>query len=448
MKTLIRHGCVVTPTGVKSLDLLIEGERIAALEPPGTITGADCILDAKGCYILPGFIDFHVHLDDRIGKFELADTYQSGSEVAILNGITSLCSFVTQGPGETLIKACHRALSKAEGNTFCDLHWHLTPTHFDEATWSEIDALIERGWTTFKFYTTYRQAGLFTSYDHLDSHFARLTPKGVRFLIHCEDDALLSGIAHHKLDLTKANTHASLRPAQAEWQSIEHVLDIARRHSAMVHVVHVSSVEGAQLMARQASEGPFTCETCPQYLWLDESYLERPDGHRWICSPPLRNQREAFRELARHGAFSLFATDHCAFTRRDKDDWDQRSVRTVANGLAGLGALPHLVWKLFEADSDTAATELAKRLSRTPAMLAGMKHKGEIRVGADADLVVLNPYGLERPIRSSVSDVYESYSGFTSTLAIKAVLLRGELAVQNDSLVPSATPKGLVLHPL
>jgi len=192
MKMLVRHGQVVLDESIEPLDILVEDGRIAALLPTGTEAPADRVIDALGGYVLPGFIDFHVHLDDRIGDYDLADTYQSGSRVAVANGITTLCSFVTQGGQETLIQALGRARSKAEGNTYSDLLWHLTPTRFESQDWLDLGQLIATGYRTFKFYTTYESAGIFADQARLDEAFKRLGPLGARFLVHCEDDALMA----------------------------------------------------------------------------------------------------------------------------------------------------------------------------------------------------------------------------------------------------------------
>ena len=224
---------------------------------------------------------------------------------------------------------------------------------------------------------------------------------------------------------------------------MEALVGLAARCSVSLHVVHVSTIAAAERIRDARRRQDVTCETCPQYLWLDETWLERPDGHRWICSPPLRGGRGRFRELAREGAFDLFATDHCAFVRADKDTWDGRDVRTVANGLAGLGALPHLAWKLWEDDPDRAALELTLRLSTNPAVRLGVEsRKGALRPGLDADVVVLDPRGDERPIRSSLADAWETYPGMTSRLAFRHVLLRGEPVVEDGRVLESGRPIG------
>jgi dihydropyrimidinase len=422
-------------------DLLLEGERILAVGDLGGAPGADRVLDADGCYVLPGLMDFHTHLDDRIGRFDLADTCLSGSRVAVANGITTLFAFVTQGPEETLALAVDRALDKARCGSWTDLGWHLTPTRLDEAGWRDVEAHLARGFRTLKFYTTYRAAGIFSGYDDLAAIFDRLAGREVRILVHAEDDALMAALVPAGLD--RAIQHARLRPPEAEALAVDRLLSLASR--ASLHLVHVSTPEAARAIGRARARQDVSCETCPQYLWLDEAMLARPDGHRWICSPPLRRDREAFRDLARAGAFDLYATDHCAFLARDKDDWDGTDFRQVPNGLPGLGALPHLVWRLFGDDPDRAALELARRCAENPARLAGIGHrKGALRPGLDADIAILDPAGPLRPLRSSLAEVHEPYPLETSPLRFRHVLLRGRPVVEEGAFLP-VPPMGRAL---
>jgi dihydropyrimidinase len=446
MKTLVRNGRVALDGSIQSLDVLIEGERIAALGAL-EVASADRVIDAKNCFVLPGLIDFHTHVDDQIGPYYLADGYESGTRVALENGITTLCTFVTQGPSETLLQSLAMARAKAEGSSHCEVLWHLTPTTFSPADMATLQTLAAGGYRTLKFYTTYKDAGIFSSYEHLESLFRDLGPQGSHFLVHCEDDACIDGVDATGLDLGKAFTHTLLRPEVAEILAIRRVADLAIAHGAALHVVHVSTLEGARYLVANRDRGDLSFETCPQYLFLDESWLTREDGHRWLCSPPLRGNRAPFLALIRQGAADILATDHCPFCARDKDSWSGQDLRNVPNGLPGIGALPHLAWKLWEDDPDRAALGLATQVSLNPALRAGVEdRKGALHPGMDADLVVLDPQGPVRPLRSSHSDAHEAYPGFTTSLAFRHVLLRGEPRVRDGQLLEPQNPSGRPLQ--
>lgn len=424
-------------------NLLMDGERIVAAGPE--LSGnAERVFDLKGAYILPGLVDLHVHLDDQIGRFELADSYLGGSRIAAQNGITTLCSFITQDRCRSLPQAMRDARERAARGTHCDLQWHLTPTTFEARDRAFLATLPALGWHTIKLYTTYREAGICSDDSRIGDLFRTLGPAGFGFLVHCEDDDLISGADADPSAGPQA--HADLRPPLAELTAVRKVLGLARANRARLHVVHVSTAAAARALApaREGDHG-ITCETCPQYLWLDPAWLRREDGHRWICSPPLREDREEFRDLARSGAFDVFATDHCPFCRGDKDDWDRRDVRSVANGLPGLGALLPLFWRLFEEDPDRAALELARRAAENPARVAGLwPRKGSLAPGSDADVAVVDPSGPEREVRSSLGEVWEPYPGFRTRVQASLVFRRGDLIVAEGQLV-EADPGGRIL---
>ena len=447
MKTLIRNGRVALDGSLQPLDLLLVDGRIAALGQVDAAS-ADQVIEAGGCYVLPGFIDFHTHVDDQIGLFYLADGYESSTRVALENGITTLCTFVTQGPGETLLRAMARARAKAEGQSHCDVLWHLTPTTFSPADIATLKVLLAGGYRTLKLYTTYKNAGIFASYDLIEDLFQSLGPQGTQFLVHCEDDGVIDAVDATGLDLSKAFTHTLLRPEAAEVVAIQRVMELALAHRASLHVVHVSTLAGARLLVANRPQGDLSFETCPQYLFLDETWLARADGHRWLCSPPLRGNRAAFLDLIRQGAADIIATDHCPFCSRDKDSWDGQDLRAVPNGMPGLGSLPHVTWKIWEDDPDRAALGLATHLSLNPALRAGVSdRKGALRTGLDADIVVLDPKGPQRPVRSTAADAYEAFAGFTSPLAFRHVLLRGETRVRDGRLTQPQLPTGNLLQP-
>ena len=439
MKTvLIKNGLVCFEDGIRQADIYVQNDKIVSFNS-GIKT--DEIINASGCYVLPGMIDIHTHLDDTIGKYYLADTYKSGSEIAILNGITTLFSFITQGKNESLNRAIENAKIKANENSYCDYDWHLTPTSFDYANWKEIKENISKGFKTIKLYTTYKQAGIYSDYERLDKVFRELKECDVTFLIHCEDNDIIEEDLLNNYDLSKPFTHALLRPKIAEFKAIRKVIEIAKKNNAKLHIVHVSTCEGIDLINDERKNIKITCETAPHYLFLNEKYLEREDGYKWICSPPLRDKKNVsdLQKKAVDGLFDIFATDHCAFEKKYKDEWLSekiKDIRNVPNGLAGIGALPHLIFKLYSDNLDNAFLEMSKRLSANPARIMGLyPKKGIIKIGSDADLAIVNPDGEERNIQSTFSDAYETYSGFKTKLSFNSVLLRGEIIVKDDKLI-------------
>ncbi len=448
MSTLIRNGLVCFEDRIQRADLLLRDARIADVAD-ALAADADHIVEAEGAYVLPGLIDVHTHIADVIGGRALADDYRSGTRVAVENGITTIATFVTESAGVRLESAVAIAQQKARGESYADYWWHLTPTRFDREGWNAIDRLIEQGFRLFKFYTTYKGAGIFSDYDQLERIFARLGGRGVQFLIHCEDDAALAAIRLPVEEWRHPIAHARSRPPQAECLAIQEVLQRAGRQQAAVHIVHVSTPEGVALIQDARASVRVSCETAPHYVFLDETWLERQDGHRWICSPPLRSpqMRADMAALAIQGAIDLFATDHCAFVRSDKDG-HPASMREVPQGLAGIGALPHLVFALFAESGHDPMLEVARRVSANPARLLGVyPRKGVIQPGADADLAICRISATAQPVRSSLADVHETFPGMSSRLRFEHVFLRGQEVAGQGTLRNPGERRGRTLWP-
>jgi len=435
MKILVRDGTIYSQGRSAAGDLLIEDGVISAVGDCLGLTAGARVIEAGGCHVLPGLIDLHVHIDDTVGRFRLADTWESGSRAAAAAGITTLGGFITQSPDEPLAVATERAKARASGHAFCDYLWHLTPTRFSDSDWAEILRRLESGWITFKFYTTYPENGLYTSYEHLAEIAGRLSPGGARLLVHAEDEDVLAAARISDAGPLPAAEHDRLRPPEAELRAVERVSEIAAATGAWFHIVHVSTPEAAEAVGRARGRARLTCETAPHYLFLDDSWLKRADGHRWLCTPPLRDAARAsrLRELARAGAFDTYASDHCAFTLEAKDR-GREGLRSAPMGLAGIGALPRLVFALERERPERAFAEMSLRLAENPARLAGLEDcKGALAPGLDADLAVFEIATREEPLASGGAGSPETYPGFRSPLRLRHLFLRGRQLVADGA---------------
>lgn len=443
MKTLIKNGKVCLKNKIEVCDLLIADGKISSIGADNP--EAEKIIDAKGHYVLPGFMDIHTHVHDKIGGYDLADTYQSATKIAILNGITTIYNFITQPPDETLLAAIQKADHKSKGNTFCNVGWHLTPTQFNESAWEEINDCISKGFKSFKFYTTYKEAGLYSSYEQIKLIANRVKEKDVTILVHCEDEHILQ-INASNIDRANPYSHTLMRPPSAEWVAIEKVLQIAKETGVKFHIVHVSTTKGVELIHSYKLNSAITYETAPHYLLLNEKKLQEETGYYYLCSPPLRSEknRSELYQQAQDGLIDVYATDHCPFLKRDKDV-NKENIQKTPKGIAGLGALVPLIFQLYKGKGDAGISELSQRLSKNPAKVVGLyPRKGIIKVGADADLVILKDSDQKKEVVSSFSDTYQPYHDFYSTLQIKSVFLEGKLVVENDKIVEPNRPLGKI----
>ena len=389
----------------------------------------DKIINADGCYAMPGFIDIHTHLDDYIGKYYLADTYRTASEIALRNGFTTLFNFITQKHTEDLYSSISEAEKKVTPDCGVSFNFHLTPIEFSDNDFKKFDKLIQRGFRTFKFYTTYRQSGLYCSYLKLDEIFSRFSGYNIRVLIHCEDDEILSKHNILNINLSDAYSHSLMRPPEAEIKAIEKVLDLAIKYSVPLHIVHVSTPEGAKMIYNAKLKYDFiSCETCPQYLLLDEGMLKKNDGYRYICSPPLRSRESADEmiRLANEEYFDIYTTDHCAFLKKDKDEY-RDDISRVPNGLPGIGGLVHNIYNILEGTEEERLLHITKHLSKIPALLMGIyPERGAFQEGSRADIVILK-IGQQHKFKSSLMDVYDPYENFSSAINVTHTISNGRI---------------------
>lgn len=437
MTTLIKGAQVVNHDGVKKADVLLNGPTIAAVSPHISAP-ADHEFDAAGCFAFPGFIDMHVHVDAVIGGFQLADDYASAGKVALRNGITTFFSFVTPSCNESLSAAITNARLRASKQTWCNIGMHCSPLNWQETSCTETDALISSGHLSYKFYTTYRDAGLMSSYQQIESFARRYAEKQVVLLVHCEDDSVLENTNQNWQTTAQ---YAALRGKKSELTAVQRIIDICQKTGCPMHVVHVSTAQAALCIKDARKFCPITCETAPHYFALNDEVFHTSQARHYLCTPPIRDEanREQLAELVHQGAFDALATDHCPFWMKDKE---QSSLDAVPKGLCGIDWLVPLTFSLISNGSQINLPLLCKMLSHGPARVLGLSTKGCIAPGFDADVSLFRigqPFSLP-----SRHDLFNPYKNRTSPIQTEAVWLAGLQVIQKGQIC-APTPQGVVL---
>ncbi len=343
MSILIRNGILVTETETFSADIFIEDQTITAIGQHLPTSLATEIIDAKGCYVLPGVIDPHVHIQLDTGVFRTADDWEIGTATAALGGVTTVIDFATQFPHQCAregVAARHREvlgiattdlqiLETASPQTphppYIDyaLHCMLTVLPDDDA---ELDAWMEdlraAGISAIKIYTTYRP-----NYYQNDAELLRsmtaAAKAGLVVMVHAENDAMV-GEATQRLvaqNATELRNHGRARPGYAEIEAAHRVLFLADKARAELYIVHNSMGRTVELIAEARQNGQRVwSETCPQYLLLDERKYDGQDAWRYIMQPPLRDpfQPSFLWQLLASGQIHALGTDHCDYTQAQK----------------------------------------------------------------------------------------------------------------------------------
>jgi dihydropyrimidinase len=407
---VIRGGHIITAEGEFDADLGVVGERIAALAAPGTLSEARRTIDAAGLLLLPGLVDPHVHMGHRIflegAWVPAADDFATGSATAAAGGTTTVIDFAIQrdlGPVETV--AARRG--EADGRVVLDYALHPALTRATPENLAAIPALLEAGCPSLKLYMIYRKQGRMADDAVLFNALAVTRGRGL-VGVHAENSA----IAEYNTELaiqegrTTPIDFARSKPNYVEAEAINRALFLAEETGGTLYIFHLSARESLTLVAMARARGvKVIAETCAHYLTLSDEVYEREDGHRFICSPPLRSRAdvEALWEGVDSGLLSVVSSDHCGFDSAAKDR-GRADFTKVPNGLPSVGARLPLIYTHGVLAGRITLPRMVDLLSTAPAKIFGLyPQKGALLPGSDADLVLVDP-GARRTVSASSWD--------------------------------------------
>ena len=440
MSTVIKGGTVVTADLTYTADVLVEGGKI--VEIGQGLTG-DTVLDATGCYVMPGGIDPHTHLEMPFMGTYSTDDFESGTRAALSGGTTMVVDFALPAPGQGLLDALQMWDNKA-GRANCDYSYHMAVTWWGEQVFDEMKTVIEdRGINTFKHFMAYKGA-LMVNDDELYASFSRLSELGGIAMVHAENGDVVAELTA-KL-LAEGNTgpeaHAYSRPAQVEGEATNRAIMIADMAGVPLYVVHVSSEDAHEAIRRARQLGKRVWgEPLIQHLTLDESEYFHPDwdhAARRVMSPPFRNKKHQDSLWAGlvSGSLSVVATDHCAFTTEQKR-YGVGDFSKIPNGTGGLEDRMPMLWTQGVGTGRLTPNEFVAVTSTNIAkVLNCYPKKGAILVGADADIVVWDPEK-EKTITAETQQSaidYNVFEGHKVKGLPRFTLTRGHVAVHDGEV--------------
>ena len=443
MKRLFRGGIVVSGEECKKADVLIEDEKIVKVEE-NIEDPADEVLDVTGKYLFPGFIDGHTHMALEVSGTITADDFDTGTRAELAGGTTCIVDFATQNKGESLALALENWHKKADGKAHCDYAFHLAISDWNPDISSELEQIVAGGIHSFKLYTTYD--AMIVDDKSIYEILARLKELGGIAGIHCENkgiiDARLEEVIREKGDRKNVSDYPGTRPACAEAEAVNRILNIARCVDTPVIIVHLSSEEGYKevLRARESGQTVYV-ETCPQYLVMDESFYELKDneGKKYMIAPPLRkvSDQDVLWEALKTDKIQTIATDHCSFTTAQKDMGKDDFSKTPC-GMPGAEERPALIFHFGVNEERIRMEQMCRFLAENPAKLYHLyPKKGVIAPGSDADIVVWNAetnWSMSAATQQSASD-YCPLEGLQLKGRAERVYLRGMLAAQNGEII-------------
>lgn len=449
--TLIKNGTLITADKSFPADVLIVDEQIARVGENLEAPGAE-IVDAGGKFVLPGGIDPHVHLDLAMFETVSSDDHYTGHKAAAFGGTTTVMDFV-EDKDPDLLKNISALREKADPKAAIDYSFHLNITKFDQKVADQIPAILELGVTTLKVFTAYNNR-LRLQDGEIFQLMLKAAEYGLLTMLHAENGDVIDILVTQALNAgrTEPIWHAKTRPA---WGAVEAVLRgaaLAAQADAPLYIVHMNTAGGIDQLAYARERGlKVMGETCPQYMFFSEEDLERPDGAKWICSPPMRTKIDQARIWQGLTANTLqtVGTDHCPFfydgtkpieyegypvmipgKELGKDDFTK-----IPNGLPGVADRMPILWTEGVGKGKITANQFVAFTSTNPAKIFGLyPQKGCLEPGSDADLVIWDPekkliYGVD--VAHHRTD-YNLYEGWELEGYPEKVFLRGKCIVDGE----------------
>jgi dihydropyrimidinase len=457
MSLLIKSGTLITAADTFTADIFVEGEKIVTIGKDLAVDGAE-IIDASQKLVMPGGVDPHTHLNLPMAGTVSSDDHYTGLKAAAFGGTTTILDFVSQDSDSIsdCVEAWHQ---RADALAAVDFGFHMNITHFNKQIANEIPLLPSLGITSLKVFTAYNhrlrlQDGEIFQVLRLAQQHNLLT------MLHAENGDVIELLVADALAAghTTPDWHALTRPA---WGAVEAVLRasaLAAQAEAPLYIVHMNVAGEVDQLCYAREHGlKIMGETCPQYLFFTAELLRRPDGAKWVCSPPLRsaadNQR-LWQGLA-DGSLQTIGTDHCPFyfdgTRPieyegksiaipgkelGKDDFTK-----IPNGLPGIGDRLPILWTYAVRAGKLTPNQFVALTSTNPAKIFGLyPRKGTLMPGSDADIVIWNP---EQKLRYGVAYAhhrtdYNLYEDWELVGIPEKVFLRGHLIVDGDQWLGKA----------
>ncbi|KUE80720.1 phenylhydantoinase [Aeromonas schubertii] len=441
MRRLIINGTLVDEAGEYREDLLIEEGVIRARGSDLVAPGCE-VIDAAGCYVMPGGIDAHTHFNIDVGIARSCDDFYSGTRAAACGGTTSIIDHMGFGPAGCNL---HHQLALyheyAGGQAVIDYGFHGVVQHVDDAILHEMASMVEAGVSSFKLYLTYQYK--LGDTDVLRA-LSRLKEVGALTAVHPENDA---AIAERRAALLAAGHtapyyHALSRPLECEAEAIGRMINLARlAGDAPLYIVHLSNGLGLDYLKLARRQGqPVWVETCPQYLLLDEEYYFRENGLDYLLSPPLRPRSELDKLWVglTAGDIDTLATDHCSFSHAQRLALSRGDFSRCPNGLPGVENRLPLLFSEGVMTGRITPSRFVALTSANPARLFGLwPRKGSLSLGADADLVVIDPRGELRIEHKYLHDNadYSPYEGMRCRGQLRLTLSRGEVVAREGEFV-------------
>ncbi|MBT3747501.1 MAG: amidohydrolase family protein [Bacteroidetes bacterium] len=437
--TVIKGGNLVSSRGMDRMNLYIKDGIIDTIEPEGAVRPARQEIDATGNYVLPGFIDAHLHP-------VYADTMDTLSRAAASEGITTLIPYIgavkAWGQSKGLLDTIDEFIETTESSSLVDFSIHCTLLQDDIKDISQtIPLLIERGIVSFKAFMAYSKRGMMLE----DPELIRIMEligqyKGI-LAAHAENGVIIDYLEayYQSQGLDTPEYIAKSHPNLSEAEAIFRLLTLGATTSCPIYIPHISCAESIEVvkMFKRWGQPSFYTETCPHYLTLTDDIFNKM-GTIAKMSPPVRKQKDIdiLWKAVGDGVIDVIASDAAGHMQASNAPFREK-VFSAPNGIPGTESLIKVIYEEGVNQQKTSLPVMVQQMCENPSRIFGLyPQKGVLKVGSDADLVIINPetpYTIP-PKNPHLNVDYSMYGGRKGTGIVQTTILRGDIIMNKAEL--------------
>jgi len=393
---------------------------------------ASARLGLKGCVVLPGMIDCHVHLRDQ--QLAHREDFLSGTMAAVAGGVTSVVDMPNNSPVTMDVPSLKERMKLAERRIFSNVAFYSA---FPEDL-EEIPKIVEEGAVAFKLYLTSKIGGLDIKDDAELLHaFEKVKEAKAPVAVHAEDKETIEKVEKKMQAMGRRDFNAYLEAhsPEAEAKAIQRIINLARESKVRVHLCHISSAAGLKTISKAKNTGLcVTCETAPHYLLLTQESM-KDYGNMALIAPPLRTVKdiEILWDSLNKGLIDILASDHAPHAMEDKT---VKSVWEAKPGIPGLETtLPLMLTQVNK--GRILLQDLVKLTSERPAETFQLRGRGNLSEGCHADLIAVD---MNREYTIDATDFYSKakyspFNGWRVKGKVVKTFVNGQLVMDEGEIV-------------